>query len=735
MKNKELTLETHPLVTPNHLRRKAAIYIRQSSEEQVRENTGSTDFQRSLVAVAQRYGWPESLIETIDEDLGRSGSSSERRTGWQRLKQMVAAKEVGVVIVATISRLSRQVLDFEVFRLTAAANNTLLYTDGRFVDPADSNDIIFSQLTAMLASYENRQRVKLMSQARMTKAKQGAVVSALPVGWIKGPDQSYDYDPETKDTIRMIIDKFWETRSIRRTVKALAKAGVQIPSRRGQRLYFTKPTLGRVTRILTNPAYAGTYAFGKTQCQPGGPVLANGQSKRTKVPEACWTQTFNHHPAYMTREEQEEIKSILNGNRFQRRDRAGRGPALTQGLLRCAVCGETLVVSYHRRSYSYGCGWKLLKYAETPCTRFESREFDQYILGEVFKVLRTPPVDMLRSALEVSRSQEQARLSWIEAERERLEHEERKAQELVDRSYGRHPRVYDHAVEKLEELLQEKQQFEQKIAIERATPKKLETREELEELCRLASDVPSLWHHPVVTHQERKELLRCLIDHIVVAATKERIDATIFWKSGGQTPIRIWRDIGRYNLIRELHAQKLTVFEIKEHLAAGKTSTGQKVNICLGRLYGVLRKLGLKPNRFSAEYLWLRDNALALNRQGQSVDCITEHFNKQGFKSPSGKPWTRDMVYGLLRAQGKTPILLEEVHREVITEARARGLNYQEMAVEFNEREIRRRDGQPWTARDIKKRWGDLNRLQRNRAQKGLGRTELSEPVVQQRSA
>jgi hypothetical protein len=177
------------------------------------------------------------------------------------------------------------------------------------------------------------------------------------------------------------------------------------------------------------------------------------------------------------------------------------------------------------------------------------------------------------------------------------------------------------------------------------------------------------------------------------------------------------------------------VFEIKEHLAAGKTSTGQKMNITVGSLYEILRKLGLKPNRFLADYLSLREKALRLNREGQSLEWIAEHFNEQGFKSATGKLWTRDSVYGLLRAQGKKPISLEEVHREAITEARARGLNYWQMAEEFNERGIRRRDGQPWTARDIKKRSGDLNRLQRNRAQKGLGRTELSEPVVQQRSA
>ena len=91
-----------------------------------------------------------------------------------------------------------------------------------------------------------------------------------------------------------------------------------------------------------------------------------------------------------------------------------------------------------------------------------------------------------------------------------------------------------------------------------------------------------------------KHLLKSMLQIL----TKERIDATICWKSGQRTPLAIWRGIGCYNLIRELHSKKLTVFEIKEHLAAGKTSTGQVVNIGVGRLYMILRKLGLEPYRF-----------------------------------------------------------------------------------------------------------------------------------------
>jgi hypothetical protein len=483
--------------------------------------------------------------------------------------------------------------------------------------------------------------------------------------------------------------------------------------------------------MLINPAYTGTYVYGKTESQRGGPALATGQSSRVKVPEHRWVRIPDHHPAYMTVEQQEEIKLILANNNFLRRNRPGRGPALMQGLLRSAVCGKLLSVNYHRnRSYSYGCGWE-----SEPCTRFISYEFDGYILAEVFKVLKTPPLEMLKAALEESRNHERTRANSIKAEREQLDHEEKKARERADLTRGDLPRVHRDALQRLENVLQEKEEFERKIAFEESLPKIDQSEDELEELCRLASDLPGLWHHPVVSHPERKEILRCLIDHVMVTATKERIDAIIVWNNGETTPIAIWRGTGCYNLVRELHSQGLTVFEIQEHLAAGKTSTGQGVEITVGRLYVILNRLGLKPNRFTEDKLSLKKKTLELNREGRSLKSIASQFNEDGIKSASGKPWTDQMVYGLVRRYFKKLTPLEDEHRRAIADARARGLDYEQMAVEFNERKIRRRDGQPWRAKDIKKRWADLNRLKRKRAQAESMGAELSETVLQQESA
>jgi hypothetical protein len=159
---------------------------------------------------------------------------------------------------------------------------------------------VLTQISVSFAQYENKKRTEHMSNARMAKAKSGAVVSSLPCGWVKGPDGKYDYDPEVKDTILRIIDTFWQERSIRKTVTALNQAGIKVPSRPGRQLHFATPTLNNVRRILVNEAYCGVYVFGKTESQRGGPVLATGQSARVKVPEHRWLKFSNHHPAYMT---------------------------------------------------------------------------------------------------------------------------------------------------------------------------------------------------------------------------------------------------------------------------------------------------------------------------------------------------------------------------------------------------------------------------------------------------
>src|SRR4029453_18107566 len=140
----------------------------------------------------------------------------------------------------------------------------------------------------------------------------------------------------------------------------------------------------------------GVYVYGRTEPQPGGPVLASGEWQRGKGPEERWATIYTRAPGCLTLKEQEEIKSILKKNHFERRDRPGRGPALLQGLLRCARCNASLRVQYVKGK---SCSYDGARSVEG-CTRFNSSEFDGRILAEAFKVLKTPPLDMLKTTLE-----------------------------------------------------------------------------------------------------------------------------------------------------------------------------------------------------------------------------------------------------------------------------------------------------------------------------------------------
>lgn len=685
-------IRTHPAVTPDHLRRLAVVYIRQSTPEQVRDNTGSAAFQRSLVAVARSYGWADSQIVLLEDDLGKSGSSVDGRTDWQRLQEMVDADQVGAVFAANISRLSRRLGGFEIFRLRASYHNTLLYIDGRFLNPADANDAAVSQITAMFAQFENRKRIELMMQGKLAKAKRGEVMTQLPLGWIKTADGQYDHDPAVKDAIATIINTFRQTRSLHQTVKQLAQARITLPPRRfrssGLKQNALRPfpgrkiTLERIKAILTHPAYAGTYIYGLTRPQPGGGGAVSAADRGA----AGRITKHDNHPAYMSREEQAEIVAILASDVSRRPIHRGRCRVLTKGLLRCANCGERLQVSRPLKAHRFVCR-RTVEHTEKPCFMFSSDDLEPRILREVFRVLNTPPIHLLKRALKESRSEKRAVLGHIEAERERLERTERSAQEHVEATVGALPRLHFDALEKLEKVLQEREQFERKSAVARAAlPKDEPTDEEVDELCRIASEVPGLWHNEAVTDEERKAILRHLIYHIVITATVERIDATIVWKNGATTPVFVWRAHHRRNLVRELHDQQLTPHEIKEHLAAGKTSTGQVVNLSLGWIQTMLVRMGLKSVRHPASYFVARRKAPELHREGRSLHWIARHFNQHGFASASPRPWTAEAVGTLLRTLGHKAEPLAELHYRLIAQGKARGQNYRHIAKEFNKK-------------------------------------------------
>jgi DNA invertase Pin-like site-specific DNA recombinase len=147
-------------VTAEHLRRDTYLYVRQSTLRQVAENTTSTDRQYGLRHRAIALGWKNDQIVVIDDDLGRSGASSQGREGFQRLVADVGMGKAGIVIGTEVSRLARNNADWHrLLEICALAETLILDEDGLY-DPCSFNDRLLLGLKGQMSEALCRYRHK-----------------------------------------------------------------------------------------------------------------------------------------------------------------------------------------------------------------------------------------------------------------------------------------------------------------------------------------------------------------------------------------------------------------------------------------------------------------------------------------------------------------------------------------------------------------------------------------------
>jgi hypothetical protein len=192
-------------------------------------------------------------------------------------------------------------------------------------------------------------------------------------------------------------------------------------------------------------------------------------------------------------------------------------------------------------AHRYICSYKAVKYARKPCIGVAGREIDNAVVTRLLNVLGRPPVAMLKEALAEARQSELVKAKAIDAERQRLEHQERTLRHQFDNCDPEFHLVFHDLQLRLNNILEEKRCFEERVLAERSCSAEVTNEKEVEELCKLVSEVPAIWFNPLVTDHERKEIIRCLIEKIVVDVTELRIEGTIHWVSGLQEPFQLYR--------------------------------------------------------------------------------------------------------------------------------------------------------------------------------------------------
>jgi DNA invertase Pin-like site-specific DNA recombinase len=429
---------THKL-TPAHLQRRAIVYVRQSSPTQILHNRESQLRQYNLADYARKLGFVE--VETIDEDLGRSGSGLVDRPGFQRLVTEVCEGHVGAVFCLEASRLARNGRDWHhLIELCGLIGAVVVDPEGVY-DPRLSNDRLLLGLRGTMSEFELSVLRQRSLEAIRQKARRGELRFCLPIGFCRGLGDTIEIDPDLRvqNAVRLVFQKFQQHGSARQALLWFREEGVTLPAvgygDKNRQVYWKPPLYHTVLAILTNPMYAGAYAFGKTEALT---KINMGRARRTdghRKPQDQWTALIrDHHPGYITWEQFETNQQTIAEN-ARMKSRMGRqsgrgGRSLLVGLMRCCRCSRMLRVHYlgkDRKEMRYQCINGHINQGVPKCISFGGVRVDQAVSEEILRVCEPVAIDAALRAGEQKVQQQSERIRVLELELEQASYEARLA--------------------------------------------------------------------------------------------------------------------------------------------------------------------------------------------------------------------------------------------------------------------------------------------------------------------
>ena len=557
-------------VTTAHRARLAYVYIRQSTAGQVRQHQESTELQYHLAERAVRLGWPRDRVLVVDEDLGRSGASSDGRQGFQRLIAEIGLGKAGLVLSLDASRLARNNRDWHQLLELCSLFGVLLADGERLYDPMAYHDRLLLGLSGIMSEAELHQIRVRLHQGEQQKAARGELRLPLPAGLSqdRGGAIVLNPDEEVQERLRLVFAKFRELGSARAVVRYLRRAGVSLPVRplRGPSPHgvLWKPAdSSRVLHIVKNPAYAGAYVYGRRRQDPTRRNPATGRCGTTAVPLAEWPVCLlDAHPGYLRWEEfmanQERLSDNLNRYEAGRHGAPRKGRALLQGIAVCGRCGRRMTLGYSGPDGDYPvyrCVADKHQRGEGPqCQEVRALGVDAEVERLLLEALEPDKVAVAVAAL--GELEAEARLlerQWaLRRERARYEAERARRQydavepenRLVARSLER---AWEEALRCVERVEQEydRWQREQPPALGEA---------DRDIILALGQDIGRVWHATTTTAADRKRILRLVVQEVILdqKCRPGQVNVRIVWQTGAVSEHWVRRRVHGYDQHAEL---------------------------------------------------------------------------------------------------------------------------------------------------------------------------------------
>jgi DNA invertase Pin-like site-specific DNA recombinase len=605
-------------IQTRHLDRSAIVYVRQSTPLQVLEYTESKARQYELANQAIALGWSRTQVVLIDEDQGKSGRGAEHRSGFQRLLSEVTLGHVGLVLGLEMSRLARSSKDWHHLLELCALFGTLLGDQDGVYDPRDSNDRLLLGLKGSMSEFELFTMRNRLQRGLWHKAERGELHIAPLTGYQKlsSGEVVLDSDEQARSVIQLIFDKFDELGSARKVLIYLVHhqilLGVRMNRgpRRGQ-LEWHHPSYSSIWRVLTHPVYAGAYVYGRKKGERRKMADGVRRDQGSCYGAGAWKILLKDRmPAYISWERYEANQQRIQDNQC-RAHAPGvpqSGAALLAGLAVCGSCGRRLQPRYPRAGKPYYfCTRHVETIREPPCPGVPAAVLDRLVVTQVQEALKPASLQLSLRVLEDGQK-ERARLEDQWKKRlERARYEAQRAERQYQAVEPENRLVARTLEQRWEAALAEWRHVEEDCErFSREKPLRL-TAAERSRIEALSADIPTLWEAASTTNADRKDIVRCLVEQVVVRVQQntEYCDVTIHWKGGYTSQHEVVRPVKRQQQLRD----------------------GDQ----------------------------LRARITELRHQGQTAAVIAATLTAEGFSPPRQRgPYNQEQVWQLLRHYGLT---------------------------------------------------------------------------------
>ncbi|MBN2526554.1 MAG: recombinase family protein [Deltaproteobacteria bacterium] len=400
-----------------------------------------------------------------------------------------------------------------------------------------------------------------------------------------------DFDLQVQQAINLIFDSFIKLKTAAKVLRHFRDNHLYIPKRhRNDETVWCSPSLSKIAGVLKNPAYAGAFVYGKTKTvNTPGPDGLHQSQKRKEIDE--WTViVHDRYPGYISWETFLRIQSMLKDNyleydRNKSRGTPRDGDSLLQGLVYCGQCGHKMVVQY-KGGARYLCNHYRQQNLAPVCQYLPAPAIDCFVVNAFFEAISPAELNLYEKAMTERRELDTEVKLAKERELQRLQYQADLARRRYEKVDPANRLVASELERRWEESLRTHQDAEKQFQQEWEERDKvipLHISSVLKDtFSSLGKSMPELWQSTAISRAQRKALLRCLIDKVVLKRreNREQISVRIVWKGGAITeedvsvPVGALRDMGNFTQLENQILKLESKGKSDEDIAAILTDAG-----------------------------------------------------------------------------------------------------------------------------------------------------------------